>query len=75
MKNKFYDIRLYRYQFISNALNGAVLHIFQGQWVEITKDCSDSLCPISVIILKVELAEISFFIFKIGIILVIIVFA
>lgn len=75
MKNKFYDIRLYRYQFIANALNGTVLLIFQGQWVEIMKDCSDSLCPISVIILKVELEEISFFIFKIGIILVIVVFA
>lgn len=75
MKNKFYDIRLYRYQFIANALNGTVLLIFQGQWVEIMKDCSDSLCPISVIILKVELEEISFFIFKIGVILVIVVFA
>ena len=74
MKNKFYDIRLYRYQFIANALNGTVL-IFQGQWVEIMKDCSDSLGPISVIILKVELEEISFFIFQIGIILVIVVFA
>lgn len=63
MKNKFYDIRLYRYQFIANALNGTVLLIFQGlKWVEIMKDCSDSLCPISVIILKVEL-ERDFFLY------------